>query len=177
MGRAVRPNERERMSQSIHWRISYLLTVNGSGKRRRPPSRIIGGPRSAIRGQIAAGRPPSRRRPSSPNGANGMSDPSTQRYAVASMEGPSRTGISDEGRSERARAANEFQIGNKVKQLRPGPTGHKFRGAASGAPRKDRTWETRRLARSIRDVAFASRHEFVAEARPRCGAGDRLIWT
>src|SRR6185369_10489474 len=135
MGRAVRPNERERMSQSVHWRISYLLTVNGSGKRRRPPSRIIGGQRSAIRGQIAAGRTPSRRRPSSPNGANGMSDPSTQRYAVASIEGPSRTGISDEGRSERARAANEFQIGNKVKQLRPGPTGHKFRGAASGAPR------------------------------------------
>jgi len=28
-----------------------------------------------------------------------MSDPSTQRYAVASMEGPSRTGITDEGRS------------------------------------------------------------------------------
>src|SRR4029077_8806497 len=138
MGRAVRPNERERMSQSIHWRISYLLTVNGSGKRRRPPSR---------------------RPPSSLNGANGMSDPSTQRYAVASIEGPSRTGISDEGRSERARAANEFQIGNKVKQLRPGPTGHKFRGAASGAPRKNRTWETRRLARSIRDVAAASRRE------------------
>ena len=161
MGRAVRPNERERMSQSVHWRISYLLTVKGSGKRRRPPSR---------------------RRPSSPNGANGMSDPSTQRYAVASIEGPSRTGISDEGRSEvRAglalRAANEFQIGNKVKQLRPGPTGHKFRGAALGAPRKNRTWETRRLARSIRDVAFASRREFVAEARPRCGSGDRLTWT
>jgi hypothetical protein len=106
-----------------------------------------------------------------------MSDRSTQRYAVASIEGPSRTGISDEGRSERARAANEFQIGNKVKQLRPGPTGHKFRGAASGAPRKNRTWETRRLARSIRDVAFASRREFVAEARPRCGSGDRLTWT
>jgi len=93
-----------------------------------------------------------------------------------------RTGISDEGRSEvRAglalRAANEFQNGNKVKQLRPGPTGHKFRGAASGAPRKNRTWETRRLARSIRDVAFASRREFVAEARPRCGSGDRLTWT
>jgi len=89
MGRAVRPNERERMSQSVHWRISYLLTVNGSGKRGRPPSRIIGGPRSAIRGQIAAGRTPSRRRPSSPNGANGMSGPSSQRYAVASIEGPS----------------------------------------------------------------------------------------
>jgi len=29
-----------------------------------------------------------------------MSDPSTQRYAVASIEGPSRTGISDEGSSE-----------------------------------------------------------------------------
>jgi hypothetical protein len=182
MGRAVRPNERERMSQSVHWRISYLLTVNGSGKRRRPPSRIIGGQRSAIRGQIAVGRPPSRRPPSSLNAANGMSDPSTQRYAVASIEGPSRTGISDEGRSEvRAglalRAANQFQIGNKVKQLRPGPTGHKFRGAASGAPRKNRTWETCRLARSIRDVAFASRREFVAEARPRCGSGDRLTWT
>ena len=27
MGRAVRPNQRERMSQSVHWRISYLLTV------------------------------------------------------------------------------------------------------------------------------------------------------
>ena len=27
------------------------------------------------------------------NGANVMSDPSTQRYAVASIEGPSRTGI------------------------------------------------------------------------------------
>ncbi len=137
---------------------------------------------SAIRGQIAVGRPPSRRPPSSPNGANGMSDPSTQRYAVASIEGPSRTGISDEGRSEvRAglalRAANQFQNGNKVKQLRPGPTGHKFRGAASGAPRKNRTWETCRLARSIRDVAFASRREFVAEARPRCGSGDRLTWT
>ena len=182
MGRAVRPNERERMSQSVHWRISYLLTVNGSGKTQRPPSRIIGGQRSAIRGQIAAGRPPSRRPPSSLNAANGMSDPSTQRYAVASIEGPSRTGISDEGRSEvRAglalRAANQFQNGNKVKQLRPGPTGHKFRGAASGAPRKNRTSETRRLARSIRDVAFASRREFVAEARPRCGSGDRLTWT
>ena len=106
-----------------------------------------------------------------------MSDRSTQRYAVASIEGPSRTGISDEGRSESARAANKFQIGNKVKQLRPGPTGHRFRGAASGAPRKNRTWETRRLARSIRDVAFASRREFVAEARPRCGSGDRLTWT
>jgi len=120
--------------------------------------------------------------PSSPNGANGMSDRSTQRYAVASIEGPSRTGISDEGRSEvRAglalRAANQFQNGNKVKQLRPGPTGHRFRGAASGAPRKNRTSETRRLARSIRDVAFASRREFVAEARPRCGSGDRLTWT
>ena len=60
-----------------------------------------------------------------------MSDRSTQRYAVASMEGPSRTGISDEGRSEvRAglalRAANEFQNGNKVKQLRPGPPGTSF---------------------------------------------------
>ena len=97
-----------------------------------------------------------------------MSDPSTQRYAVASIEGPSRTGISDEGRSERARAANEF---------RPAPTEHKFRGAALGAPRKNRTWETRRLARSIRDVAFASRRESVAEARPRCGSGDRLTWT
>ena len=106
-----------------------------------------------------------------------MSDRSTQRYAVASIEGPSRTGISDEGRSESARAANKFQIGNKVKQLRPGPTGHKFRGAASGAPRKNRTSETCRLARSIRDVAFASRREFVAEARPRCGSGDRLTWT
>src|SRR4029077_9450713 len=88
------------------------------------------------------------------------------------------------------RAANESQIGNKVKQVpapaaapvcapavRPGPTGHKFRGAASGAPRKNRTWETRRLARSIRDVAFASPREFVAEARSRCGSGDRLTWT
>ena len=62
-------------------------------------------------------------------------------------------------------------------QLRPGPTGHKFRGAASGAPRKNRTSETRRLARSIRDVAFASRRESDAEARPRCGSGDRLTWT
>src|SRR6476659_5261710 len=161
MGRAVRPNERERMSQSVHWRISYLLTVNGTGKTQRPPSRSP---------------------PSSLNAANGMSDPSTQRYAVASIEGPSRTGISDEGRSEvRAglalRAANQFQNGNKVKQLRPGPTGHRFRGTASGATRKNRTWETCRLARSIRDVAFASRREFVAEARPRCGSGDRLTWT
>ena len=104
-------------------------------------------------------------------------------WAVRVIKGPSsprrvfdRTGISDEGRSERARAANEFQIGNKVK-LRPRPTGHKFRGAASGASRKNRTWETRRLARSIRDVAFASRREFVDEARPRCGSGDRLTWT
>jgi hypothetical protein len=156
---------------------------------RRLPSRITGGQRSAIRSQIAAARTPSGRPPSSLNGANGMSDPSTQRYAVASIEGPSsprrvfdRTGISDEGRSEvRAglalRAANKFQNGNKVKQLRPGPTAHKFRGAASGAPRINRTWETRRLARSIRDVAFASRREFVAEARPRCGSSDRLTWT
>jgi len=45
---------------------------------------------------------------------------------VRVIKGPSRTGISDEGRSESARAANEFQIGNKVKQLRPGPTGRKF---------------------------------------------------
>ena len=75
------------------------------------------------------------------------------------------------------RAAKEFQNGNKVKQLRPGPNGHKFRGASSGASRKNRTWETRRLARSIRDVAVASRRGFVAEARPRCGSGDRLIWT
>jgi hypothetical protein len=79
--------------------------------------------------------------------------------------------------SERARAANAFQNGNKVKQLRLGPTGHKFRGAASGAPRKNRTSETRRLARSNRDVAFASRRESVAEARPRCESGDRLTWT
>src|SRR4029077_5285483 len=41
--------------ESIYWRISYLLTVNGFGKRRRPPSHIIGGQRSAISGQIAAG--------------------------------------------------------------------------------------------------------------------------
>jgi hypothetical protein len=61
-----------------------------------------------------------------------------------------RAAISDERRSERTRAVNEF---------RTGPTGHKFRGAASGAPRKNRTWETRRLAQSIRDVAFASRRE------------------
>ena len=32
MGRAVRPNERERMSQSVHWRISYLLTLTDLGK-------------------------------------------------------------------------------------------------------------------------------------------------
>src|SRR6476660_2389054 len=83
-------------------------------------------------------------------------------------ESSNRTGISDESRSERARAANEF---------RPVPTGHKSRGAVSGAPRKNRTWETRRLARPIRDVAFASRREFVAEARPRSGSGDRLTWT
>jgi hypothetical protein len=132
----------------------------------------------------SSGKNSKRRPPSSPSGANGMSDPSTQRYAVASIEGSKLSTASlrpgwhrDEGRSQSARAANEFQIGNKVKQLRPGPTGHKFRGAASGAPRKNRTWETRRLARSIRDVAFASRREFVAEARPRCGSGDRLTWT
>ena len=70
------------------------------------------------------------------------------------------------------RAANEFQNGNKVKQLRPAPTGHKFRGAASNAPRKNRTSETRRLARSIRDVAFANRRE----SRLRCRSGDRQIW-
>jgi hypothetical protein len=115
--------------------------------------------------------------PSSPNGANGMRDRSTQRYAVASIEGSKPDWRRDEGRSQSARAANKSQNGNKVKQLRPGPTGHKFRGAASGAPRKNRTWETRRLARSIRDVAFASRRESVAEARPRCGSGDRLTWT
>src|SRR6476646_5352229 len=57
MGRAARPNERERMSQSVHWRISYLLTVNGSGKRRRPPSRIIGGQRSDSSGKNS--KPPS----------------------------------------------------------------------------------------------------------------------
>ena len=73
------------------------------------------------------------------------------------------------------RAANES--GNKAMQLRPGSTGHTFRGVASGAPHKDRTWETRRLARSIRDVAFASRRESVAEARPRSRSGDRLTWT
>ena len=77
----------------------------------------------------------------------------------------------------RSAGREQVSIGNKVKQLRPGPTGHKFRGAASGAPRKNRTSETRRLARSIRDVAFASRRESVAEARPRCGSGDRLTWT
>src|SRR6266550_98291 len=49
-----------------------------------------------------------------------------ERTEWAIWKGPSRTGISDEGRSESARTANEFQIGNKVKQLRPGPTGHKF---------------------------------------------------
>ena len=38
-----------------------------------------------------------------------MSDWSTQRYAVAGIEDPSRTGISDEGRSERAWAANGFK--------------------------------------------------------------------
>ena len=80
-----------------------------------------------------------------PNGANGTSDPSTQRYAIASIEGvPSsprdesvrladRTGISDEGRSERARAANESQIGNKVKRFgSPEPSGFAF--AASAGP-------------------------------------------
>src|SRR4029077_7141169 len=36
----------------------------------------------------------------------------------------------DDGRSARAGAANELQNENKVKQLRPDPTGHKFRGAA-----------------------------------------------
>jgi hypothetical protein len=184
MGRAVRPNERERMSQSVHWRISYLLTVNGSGKRRRPPSRIIGGQRSDSSGKNS--KPPSAQfaewsewdeRPvfaTLRRGKHRRSELST-----ASLRPDWRK---DEGRSEvRAglalRAANEFQIGNKVKQLRPGPTGHKFRGAALGAPRKNRTSETRRLARSIRDVAAASRREFVAEARPRCGSGDRLTWT
>jgi hypothetical protein len=107
-----------------------------------------------------------------------MSDPPSRiLWRGRHRKGPSRTGISDEGRRARAPAANESQIENKVKQLRPGPNGHKFRGSASGAPRKNRTWETRRLARSIRDVAFASRRESVAEARPRCGSGDRLIWT
>jgi len=184
MGRAVRPNERERMSQSVHWRISYLLTVNGSGKRRRPPSRIIGGQRSDSSGKNS--KPPSAQfaewsewdeRPvfaTLRRGKHRRSELST-----ASLRPDWRK---DEGRSEvRAglalRAANQFQNGNKVKQLRPGPTGHKFRGAASGAPRKNRTSETCRLARSIRDVAFASRREFVAEARPRCGSGDRLTWT
>ena len=104
-----------------------------------------------------------------------MSDPSTQRYAVASIE--DRAGLEGEGRSEESAGSERVSNGNKVKQLRPGPTGHRFRGAASGAPRKNRTWETRRLARSIRDVAFASRREFVAEARPRCGSGDRVTWT
>ena len=39
------------------------------------------------------------------------------------INGPSRTGISDEGRSERVRAANEFQIGNRLSSFgraRPG---------------------------------------------------------
>src|SRR5207249_11977241 len=78
---------------------------------------------------------------------------------------------------ERVRAGDEFQKGSKVKQLRPGTAGHKFRRAASGVHRKNRTWETCRLARPIRDVALASRRESVAEARPGCGGGDRLIWT
>jgi hypothetical protein len=96
---------------------------------------------------------------------------------AAGIEGPGRTGISDEGRSERARAANEFQNGSKVKRLWLGSTAHKFGGVGSGAPRKNRTLEIRRLAQSIRDVAFGGRRESVAEARPRCGSADRLIWT
>ena len=131
----------------------------------------------------------------------GTSDPSTQRYAVASIEGvrgrhgtsPSdwRTGLAlvtrvgARERGQRTSLKSEIKLSvlgggsllDSHSQLRPGPTGHKFRGVASGAPRKNRTWETCRLARSIRDVAFASPRESVAEARPRCGSGDRLTWT
>ena len=39
----------------------------------------------------------------------------------------------------------------------------------SGALRKNRTWETRRLVRSIRDVGPAGRHESVSASLRRCG--------
>ena len=52
-----------------------------------------------------------------------MSDPSTQRYAVASIEGPSRTGISDEGRSETRGQRTSFKSEIKLSSFgraRPG---------------------------------------------------------
>src|SRR6266404_5986629 len=74
---------------------------------------------------------------------------------------------------------SKTENGRKVKRLWLGWIAHKFRGVGSGAPRKNHRLEIRRLARSIRDVAFAGRRESVAEARSRCGSGGRppLIWT
>ena len=51
------------------------------------------------------------------NGANGMSDPPTPtRYGVAGIEGSEPDWPSDEGRSERAREANKFQIAADLKR-------------------------------------------------------------
>src|SRR4029077_15940023 len=41
-----------------------------------------------------------------------------------------------------------------------------------GAPRKNHTWDTRHLARPIRDVGSADRRESVSGARCKCGFGD-----
>src|SRR4030095_15718864 len=64
----------------------------------------------------------------------------------------------------------------KLKTARPKlsarPRACKIRGAGSAALRKNRTSAIRRRGRSIRDVAYADRREFVAEARPWCGSGD-----
>jgi len=100
---------------------------------------------------------------------------SLPRKNQTSIKGARRPGISDEGRGEAAGAARVLKTedGSKIKRLRPGWTAHQFRGVGSGAPRKNRTLETRRSAQSIRDVAFAGHREFVAEARPRCGLGGR----
>src|SRR5438067_12190263 len=61
-------------------------------------------------------RLPSRARASLPNGANGMSDPSS-RILRRGRHGRVRAGWAyDKGRNESARAANEFQIATDLKR-------------------------------------------------------------
>lgn len=73
-----------------------------------------------------------------------------------------------------SRNAQTLKNGSKIKRSLRDSTPHTPREGGSGAPRKNRTLETRRWAQSIPDVAFAGHRESVAEARPRCGRGGRL---
>src|SRR5204863_8871053 len=83
--------------------------------------------------------------------------------------------IADRPRIAPIQKTLKTENGSKVKRLSLSSTVHKFGGVGSGVPRKNRTLEPRRSARSIRDVAFADRRESVAEARPRYGLGGRLM--